>query len=226
MLDMKKTYWNHNGRFEEESDILGKLVPMSGEAGVEHIDVFRQISNLYHENYNNGLCNVEGPEYRGILPLMEEVEHKIEAFIAKYFPEGSPSFNSQTFGMWRMIEKALEPDPYGYLDDDNYIAFYMFDGDKELEDEFNGYLELATDYVTAWAYSLHVKKAPIFSADGTHRWGWPLPDNWFAEEGITLTGEDIMDMLADLDGHGLVVTDGTMLTERLEDLLAGMIFGR
>lgn len=51
------TYWNRNGKFQELSEKLGKLIPMSGSCDNLNLEFFRVVRNAYYDIYNNGACN-------------------------------------------------------------------------------------------------------------------------------------------------------------------------
>ena len=51
------TYWNSTGKYQTESDTLAKEIPSSGKAPELHIDLVRNVTNLYHDHFNNGNCN-------------------------------------------------------------------------------------------------------------------------------------------------------------------------
>jgi hypothetical protein len=56
---MQATYWNGNGRFEEQSRqvrALG-LIPQEGEAVDPLAETLRKCQNAYYDIYNNGACN-------------------------------------------------------------------------------------------------------------------------------------------------------------------------
>lgn len=51
------TYWNHNGKYQELSDRIQKLIPRSGECEDPKLELFRVVGNAYYDIYNNGACN-------------------------------------------------------------------------------------------------------------------------------------------------------------------------
>lgn len=54
------TYANKQGRYQEQHDALWKmLVPPSGECPIRCGEVFRMLSKLVYDGYNNGFGNVE-----------------------------------------------------------------------------------------------------------------------------------------------------------------------
>ena len=56
-----KCYWDNTGKFQQQADILQKLLPNSGQCPNvtqnEALDLFRRAVNCYYDLYNNGLCN-------------------------------------------------------------------------------------------------------------------------------------------------------------------------
>jgi hypothetical protein len=56
-----KSYWDNTGKFQQQADILQKLLPDSGPCPNvtqnEALDLFRRACNCYYDLYNNGLCN-------------------------------------------------------------------------------------------------------------------------------------------------------------------------
>ena len=42
-----ETYWNKNGKYQKQGDILRKLVPDKGVAQDTRVELFRRASNLY-----------------------------------------------------------------------------------------------------------------------------------------------------------------------------------
>jgi hypothetical protein len=57
----KKTYWNHDGRYETLGKRLQVLIPLEGAVQNTKqnpaLEKFRKASNCYYDLYNNGLCN-------------------------------------------------------------------------------------------------------------------------------------------------------------------------
>lgn len=56
---MKKTYWNSLGRYQEESDRIGELMPSRGKTDNKYMNLFLVASKLYYDVYNNGGCNIK-----------------------------------------------------------------------------------------------------------------------------------------------------------------------
>jgi|GEM_PF-5527794 len=59
IIDKQGTYWNSTGKHQELSDSLEKLVPACGRCNTSEMELFRLVSNIYYDLYNNGLCNAE-----------------------------------------------------------------------------------------------------------------------------------------------------------------------
>lgn len=53
----EQTYWNHEGKYQELSEKIEKLIPASGECEDPNLEMFRLVSNAYYDCYNNGACN-------------------------------------------------------------------------------------------------------------------------------------------------------------------------
>lgn len=51
------TYWNNNGKYQEEYEALKDLIPSEGRADKLHIDLLRNAVNLYYDYHNNSSCN-------------------------------------------------------------------------------------------------------------------------------------------------------------------------
>ena len=52
------SYWNKNGKYQKQADILDRLIPDEGLAQDTRGELFRRASNLYYELYNNGGSNM------------------------------------------------------------------------------------------------------------------------------------------------------------------------
>lgn len=56
-----KQYWENTGKFQQQADMLEKLLPVTGQCPNvtqnEALDLFRRAVNCYYDLYNNGLCN-------------------------------------------------------------------------------------------------------------------------------------------------------------------------
>lgn len=48
------TYWNKKGSYQSLYDKYCKLVPQKGVSKVPHIELLRNIANIYYDFYNNG----------------------------------------------------------------------------------------------------------------------------------------------------------------------------
>ncbi|MCP6727123.1 MAG: hypothetical protein KJI69_03805 [Patescibacteria group bacterium] len=58
--DIERSYWSQKGKYQNEADVLNKLVPNEGESPDRNVDLYRRASNLYYEIFNNGGDNLEG----------------------------------------------------------------------------------------------------------------------------------------------------------------------
>ncbi len=54
---MENTYWNGNGKYQTRADELNKQIPTRGSADKFHIEMWRIVSRLYCDYYNNGFGN-------------------------------------------------------------------------------------------------------------------------------------------------------------------------
>jgi hypothetical protein len=52
--ELKMTYWNNQGTYQEKADFLQGLCPASGAATDPVIEAFRVTASLYYDFYNNG----------------------------------------------------------------------------------------------------------------------------------------------------------------------------
>jgi hypothetical protein len=58
------TYWEHKGKYQTKGEeIWKKLVPASGSCENIHAELYRCISRVYYDVYNNGGCNLESGDY-------------------------------------------------------------------------------------------------------------------------------------------------------------------
>jgi hypothetical protein len=60
-LNLKNTYWGNQGKYQNATDKLQKLIPTSGSVERPRknrwLEKFRKAVNCYYDLYNNGLCN-------------------------------------------------------------------------------------------------------------------------------------------------------------------------
>ena len=54
----KQSYWNSNGKYQREADILQKSVPREGESFDTRVELFRMASNIYYDMFNNGMMDL------------------------------------------------------------------------------------------------------------------------------------------------------------------------
>lgn len=55
---LEKSYWNGDGKYQAESDAIGALVPNQGKSDNKYVNLFRCMSNVYYDMYNNGGFNL------------------------------------------------------------------------------------------------------------------------------------------------------------------------
>jgi hypothetical protein len=55
----ENTYWNNDGKYQSLYTKLYEQVPPEGKADKVHIDLLRNVSNLYYDLYNNGFGNCD-----------------------------------------------------------------------------------------------------------------------------------------------------------------------
>lgn len=88
-IETSKTYWNGNGEFQEEYNLLKKLVPPTGRAHTADGEAIRSISNIYYDLYNNGGGNLlecdEDGEYTEISDRTCEMINSIAKVCGKKF---------------------------------------------------------------------------------------------------------------------------------------------
>lgn len=82
---MKNTYWNHNGKYQSESDKIEELVPHMGMTSNAYLNLFITASNLYYDEYNNGSCNFDN--------LVEDIETYVKPFNDDINVRGAINFN-------------------------------------------------------------------------------------------------------------------------------------
>ena len=83
----KQTYWESNGKYQTEADILQTFVPVSGESYDTRIELFRCASHIYYDMFNNGMCNcVEGSEWYDVVSSKIDMGY-VEDFMEVYRKE-------------------------------------------------------------------------------------------------------------------------------------------
>ena len=53
----ENTYWNNEGKYQEDYKTLVAKIPDSEQADSIHIELLRNISNCYYDHFNNRNCN-------------------------------------------------------------------------------------------------------------------------------------------------------------------------
>ena len=66
-----KTYWNHEGNYQEWVDKIEETTPSMYDTDNEYMNVFLAFSNIYYDIYNNGGGNIEDC-YTDKVELIEE----------------------------------------------------------------------------------------------------------------------------------------------------------
>lgn len=56
-MSINKTYWNGNGKYQEWYNQLKRQIPDYGESNKLHVEMVRNISNVYYDHFNNGDYN-------------------------------------------------------------------------------------------------------------------------------------------------------------------------
>lgn len=67
------TYWNNNGRYQEQQDVLNeaKIIPIVGKCEYTYQELYRIASNCYYDIYNNGGCN--GNHFQDLLRELDYI---------------------------------------------------------------------------------------------------------------------------------------------------------
>lgn len=85
-VDIKQTYWNKNGKYQNVYDKLSLLIPKVNLTDHSYMNLLITFGNLYYDLYNNNLCNkdIKLPE---LIPYLEEFEKEIKEHLPskKYF---------------------------------------------------------------------------------------------------------------------------------------------
>lgn len=72
------SYWNGNGKYQEEQEKLDSLKPSMGMTENKYVNLFLTISNIYYDVYNNGGGNLKDsyPERieKYIVPFADELK--------------------------------------------------------------------------------------------------------------------------------------------------------
>lgn len=63
-MEYQPTYWNDNGKYQKESNLLWRtFVPNTGSCETITAELYRCISRIYYDIYNNGGCNLSPNDY-------------------------------------------------------------------------------------------------------------------------------------------------------------------
>ena len=71
MMEDKGSYWSEKGMYQEEYDLIQKLIPSHGHAQNHEVDLVRMGSNIYYDVYNNGGCNLTLPRFQIYIDTLE-----------------------------------------------------------------------------------------------------------------------------------------------------------
>jgi len=69
-----ETHWNGEGINRDKRLMISKLIPNKGECDTDILNLYRTMSNLYYDLYNNGLCNkdVVFPDFKKYLLMFAD----------------------------------------------------------------------------------------------------------------------------------------------------------
>jgi len=71
-MDLSKTYWGSDGKYQNDVDKLHALIPSFGSVANprrnRHLEKFRKASGCYYDLYNNGLGN-RANEFRQVFGI-------------------------------------------------------------------------------------------------------------------------------------------------------------
>lgn len=86
MEDTKYTgsYWSDKGTYQEEYDLLEKLMPSEGHAVDNDVDLVVMGSNIYYDVHNNGGCNLNNPRF---LVYLDTIARHVDLGIIKQLQE-------------------------------------------------------------------------------------------------------------------------------------------
>lgn len=99
---MKAIYWNGTGKYQAQFDKMSLRIPDMGIANESHIDLVRNIANLYHDHFNNGGCNWDSTR--------RQFEH-IAYWREQMYPfAGSEGVKNLTALLYKIRELALDYD--------------------------------------------------------------------------------------------------------------------
>jgi len=131
------TYFNDNGKYQEEFDQLWKdLVPWAGEADTLEGEVVRSIGKISYEVYNNNCCNM----------LTQDLSDPI-----------IKTFRNDYVGYMDNIEETFRNDYVGYMDN-----IEEYNGGIARERLETLLINKANDYITFDAFAQEFE--PIMDA--------------------------------------------------------------
>lgn len=56
---LANTYWNEEGKYQEENNRIEKLMPTMGMTDNKYLNLFMTACRLYYDYYNNDNCNLD-----------------------------------------------------------------------------------------------------------------------------------------------------------------------
>ena len=76
---MKNTYWNNNGKHQQEIEKLNLLMPDFEYTGNQYIDLFITMSHVYYRVYNDGdsIFDSEDRVEKYVKPFEKEIDFKV-----------------------------------------------------------------------------------------------------------------------------------------------------
>lgn len=91
---MENTYWDNNGKHQEEADKIDSLMPDFDYTDNEYMNLYIAASKIYHDIYNNGGGNIEDcytddfydrihPYIKASLSRLQDEKEYLENFMDK-----------------------------------------------------------------------------------------------------------------------------------------------
>lgn len=113
-FDRSKTYWNSQGTYQAEHDLLWKaLVPRTGKADTGDGEALRALGRIYYDIYNNGGGNLLGPDEDG---EYTEISDDTRAMIRKMALVCGTSWTTQNS---QTLEHVILNDCGGPMEDED-----------------------------------------------------------------------------------------------------------
>lgn len=127
------TYWEGNGKYQDQATALQALIPDEGKAADPSIELSRCISNIYYDCYNNGGCNLD----RRLDEIHYIIRYK-DQIVARVGEEAWNGFKKTVVSFANRLAESNERISYDGEDDDRII---------ELGKNWEEPLELVTDAI-------------------------------------------------------------------------------